>query len=277
MPPTPRRGRPRAEDDKTSQNTIRALDRAMALLHHLSRSQGLTLTQIAAIADEAPATAYRMLTTLAQHGIVELDEGPQLWHIGPGAFQLGAAFIARTDLGARAEQIMADLLVTVGETVTLAIPQEGEVMILRQAESRQTLRALLPLGLRLPLHACASGKALLAFSPGDSVTKLLERGPLKAFTTATITNPALLRADLSGARKQGHASDDQEYADGLRSVAAPVFGTTGAPVAALAISAPTFRFSPGAFAALGQHAQAAAARLSQGIGGNQPEGAVSPD
>ena len=250
----PRRGRPPASDDKTAQNTIRALDRAMALLHHLARARGLGLSEIARIADEAPATAYRMLTTMAQHRIVELDEGPQLWHIGPAAFQLGAAFAARSDLGALAGPIMADLAQERGETVTLAILQDGGAMILRHCDSEQALRAHLPMGLRLPLHASASGKAFLAFGPAEGLETLLQTS-LKPLTGATITNPALLRADLSGARKLGHASDDQEFMEGLRSDAAPVHGPEGRIVAALALTAPTGRFGPGAVGPLGQAVQ----------------------
>lgn len=263
--PGPRRGRPPATEDKTAQNTIRALDRALALLHHLARARGLGLSDIARIADEAPATVYRMLTTMAQHRIVELEAGPQLWHIGPGAFQLGAAFAARTDLGALAAPVMAELTARLGETVTLAIPQEGAMLILRHADSAQALRAHLPMGMRLPLHASASGKALLAFGPAEILETLLDAS-LKPLTGATITNPALLRADLSGARKQGHASDDQEFIEGLRSVAAPVRGPEGQVIAALAITAPTIRFTPGAFARFGQAAQNAADRLTNALG-----------
>ncbi|MCB1405860.1 MAG: helix-turn-helix domain-containing protein, partial [Rhodobacteraceae bacterium] len=102
MAETPRRGRPRAFHDKTEQNTVRALDRAMSLLHRLAQSDGLTLSELAQAGGESPATVYRVLTTLAQHQMVEMDVHGQVWHVGPGAFRAGAAFLRRTNVVERA-------------------------------------------------------------------------------------------------------------------------------------------------------------------------------
>ena len=90
------RGRPRDWHDKTEQNTIKSLDRAMAVLEYLSRSQGLPLTRIAEDMGQSPATVYRVLVTLEGRGLVEFDSEDQLWNIGPGAFMIGARFLRRT-------------------------------------------------------------------------------------------------------------------------------------------------------------------------------------
>jgi IclR family transcriptional regulator, acetate operon repressor len=277
MPPPPRRGRPRSTEDKSEQNTVRALDRAMAVLEHLAQANGLSLSQIATLSDEAPATVYRVLITLAQRQIVDLDEATQVWHIGPGAFRIGVAFLGRTDLAEAAGPVMAGLAASVGETVTLGIEQGGEVVFIRHLEGDHPVRALLPVGMRAPLYACATGKALLAYIPGDPVSALVEQGPLQSLTASTIVNPALLRADLSAARKRGYSVDDQEFADGMRSVAAPVFGMSGTPVGALGVCGPAFRLGMGDLGELGLKVRSAAAQVSLAIGGAVNEATKSPD
>ena len=96
MTDTPRRGRPRAFHDKTEQNTIRALDRAMALLQHLAGSDGLTQSELAQAQGESPATVYRVLTTLAQHQMVEMDPRAQVCMSARARFARG-----RRSCGAR--------------------------------------------------------------------------------------------------------------------------------------------------------------------------------
>ena len=97
MPTEPRpRGRPRAFHDKTDQNTVQALDRALGLLSTLAAAPGMTLSELAETSGQAVATVYRALVTLQGHAMVELEEPGQVWHIGPGAFRIGSAFLRRT-------------------------------------------------------------------------------------------------------------------------------------------------------------------------------------
>ena len=100
------RGRPRAWDDKTAQNTIKSLDRAMEIFEHLSGAEGKSLTAIATEMGQAPATIYRVLVTLEGRGLVEFDQQEQLWYIGPRAFVIGARFLRRTSLVERARPIL---------------------------------------------------------------------------------------------------------------------------------------------------------------------------
>ena len=109
------RGRPRAFHDKTEQNTIQSLDRAMMILESLATSGGMTLTELSNRLEQSPATAYRVLTTLETRGIVELDGQSQTWHVGAGAFRIGSAFLRRTNLVERARPVMHALMEATGE------------------------------------------------------------------------------------------------------------------------------------------------------------------
>ena len=122
------RGRPRAFHDKTDQNTVQALDRALGLLSTLAAAPGMTLSELAETSGQAVATVYRALVTLQGHAMVELEEPGQVWHIGPGAFRVGSAFLRRTKVIERARAPMEALMRDSGETANLGVEVGDEVL-----------------------------------------------------------------------------------------------------------------------------------------------------
>ncbi|MDE3120681.1 MAG: helix-turn-helix domain-containing protein, partial [Paracoccaceae bacterium] len=138
------RGRPKAFHDKTDQNTVQSLDRAMSLLKRLSESSGLTLSELAAESEQAPATVYRVLVTLQGHGMVEMEEPGQLWHVGAGSFRIGSSFLRRTKLAERARGPMQALMRATGETANLGVESRDEVLFLAQVETHEAIRAFFP-------------------------------------------------------------------------------------------------------------------------------------
>ena len=132
------RGRPRDWTDKTAQNTIKSLDRAMEVFEFLSEHQGKALTTLASETDQSPATVYRILVTLEGRGLVEFDAVEQLWHIGPRAFVIGARFLRRTSLVERARPVMRRLMEQTGETANLGIERGGQVLFVSQVETEAT-------------------------------------------------------------------------------------------------------------------------------------------
>ena len=258
------RGRPRAFDDKTEQNTIKALDRALIVLAELARLEGATLSGLAQSLEESPATVYRVLVTMQAHGIVELEEAGQVWHIGPGAFLIGSTFLRRTSLIERARPILRGLMEQTGETANLGIESEGSVLFVSQVETHAALRAFFPPGTRSPLHASGIGKTLLAWDPAR-LERLLEVG-LSGFTPQTLTDPAALQAELATIRAQGHAVDNEERTEGMRCVAAPIRNTFGEIVAGISVSGPVNRVTPERVPAIAAAVVEAAAAVSAALG-----------
>jgi IclR family transcriptional regulator, acetate operon repressor len=259
------RGRPRAFHDKTDQNTIQSLDRAMVILDRIAASGGMTLSEIATALDQSPATAYRVLTTLAGRAIVEQDPLQQTWHVGAGAFRIGSAFLRRTNLVERARPVMRALMEATGETANLGVEQGDMVLFVSQVETHESIRAFFPPGTRSPMHASGIGKALLAQFPEPRVRAIAARG-LPGFTDRTLTGAEALLADLAAIRARGYSVDDEEKNDGMRCVAAPIFNATGEAVAGISISGPAARVTPARLAALGAEVRRAADTLSGALG-----------
>jgi IclR family transcriptional regulator, acetate operon repressor len=264
------RGRPKAFHDKTDQNTVQALDRGMQILAHIAARPGQTLSEIAEATGEAVATVFRALVTLQAHQLVEAEEPGQFWHIGPGAFRVGSAFLRRTKVVERARQPMDALMRETGETSNLGVEVRDEVVFLAQVETHEAIRAFFPPGTKGPMHSSGIGKALLAWYPEAKVTGIVERQGLQKFTSLTLTSGSALLRDLARTRDRGFSIDDQERAEGMRCVAAPIFNAHGEPVAGLSISGPAFRMGLSDATRFGALVRATADRVTEATGGTQP-------
>lgn len=262
------RGRPRDWDDKTAQNTIKSLDRAMSVFEFLSERQGRSLTNLAKDLKQSPATVYRILVTLEGHGLVEFDKIDQVWEIGPRAFIIGSRFLRRTSLVDRARPILRRLMETTGETANLGIEQNGRVLFVSQVETHASIRAFFPPGTLSRLHASGIGKVLLAQMDAARIDQVLGKRPIERFTEFTLTDHAALQADLALTRNRGYAMDDEERNLGMRCIAAPVIDIHGDAIAGISVSGPTSRVSEDQVPTLSKAVVAAAGDLTAAIGGD---------
>lgn len=237
------RGRPRAFEDKSDQNTIKSLNRSLEVLGELARLEAATLSELSRALDESPATVYRVLITMQAHQMVEFDDAQQVWHIGAGAFLIGSTFLRRTGLIERARPVLRQLMGATGETANLGVERDGDVLFVSQVETHAAIRAFFPPGTRSPLHASGIGKVLLAQAAPDQLERALSR-PLQGYTRRTIVGPDSLLRALSEVRVRGYAVDDEERTEGMRCVAAGIRNAYGETIAGLSVSGPVSRVRP---------------------------------
>ena len=261
------RGRPRGWDDKTAQNTIKSLDRAMEVFEYLSEAQGKTLSALATETGQSPATVYRILVTLQGRGLVEFDAEEQVWHIGPRAFVIGARFLRRTSLVDRARPILRRLMEATGETANLGVEKGGMVLFLNQVETHESIRAFFPPGTLSQMHASGIGKALLAQMDEDRFDRWFQDNPPEQFTEHTLFERDALRDELKAIRDRGYSIDGEEKNIGMRCIAAPVFDMNREAVAGISVSGPTSRVQPDVVDRVSKAVMQAAQDLSKAIGG----------
>ncbi|MGD1883144.1 MAG: HTH-type transcriptional regulator BhcR [Paracoccaceae bacterium] len=260
------RGRPRDWSDKTAQNTIKSLDRAMVVFERLSEIGSATLSELASDMDQAPASIYRVLVTLEGRGLVDFDEAGQTWHVGARAFLIGARFLRRTSLVERARPILRNLMETTGETANLGIERDGRVIFVSQVETHSSIRAFFPPGTAAPLHSSGIGKALLAEMTETARTRVLGPGPFERFTPSTICEPDSLEQDLAAAKERGFSLDAEERNLGMRCIAAPIFDLNGEVVGGISVSGPTSRIEDAVIPRLAEAVRKAARDVSEGMG-----------
>ena len=124
-------------------SVVQSLTRALGLLEVLAEDdEGYRLVDLAQRAGLSPSTTHRLLTTLEQKRFVQFDRENGLWHVGVQCFSVGANFLRRRDFVTQALPFMRHLRDAVGETVNLGVEDQGEVVFLTQAESREMMRAI---------------------------------------------------------------------------------------------------------------------------------------
>ena len=264
------RGRPRAFNGPAETAAVQSLDRALRILAVVAEGNGLSLSEIAGASGIAAATAYRMLTTLEAHAMVEFDKTGQLWCIGVGAYRVGTAFLRGRRLVDRARAVMQELMEKTGETANLGVAEDDCVVFVSQVETHQAIRAFFRPGTRTAFHASGIGKAVLAHLEEDRIAAMVGKTGLEAFTPKTLSSLSALSRDLAEIKARGWAVDDEERNLGMRCVAAAIFNEFGEPVGGVSVSGPTVRVTPERLAEIGPLVRVAADQVTHMIGGAAP-------
>ena len=165
--------------------------------------RGLGISELALRAGLPKSTVSRLVATLVRQRYLERDG--KLIHLGLRLFELGQLAEQPRELRIAALPVMADLRNQTGENVHLAIRDGGEVVCIAVMRGRSAGPSTVRTGGRLPLHATALGKAVLAHDSPSGIDDVLSAG-LAPWTRQTITDPAVLRRQLAGIRRGGLAA-----------------------------------------------------------------------
>ena len=261
------RGRPRSFHGPAENSSVQSLDRALRILAIVADGDGLSLSEVASASSLAASTAYRMLTTLEGHGMVEFDRTDQLWSIGVETYRMGSAFLRRRKLVDRARIVMQELMEKTGETANLGVAEDDCVVFVSQVETHQAIRAFFRPGTRSPFHASGIGKAILAHLPNERIAAIVRKAGLKAYTPKTLADAPALAHDLDQIRMRGFSIDDEERYPGMRCIASAIFNEFGEPVAGVSISGPTVRVTVERLTEIGPLVRGAATEVTRMIGG----------
>jgi DNA-binding IclR family transcriptional regulator len=221
---------------------VQVLDRALAILDALAQlHEDASLAEVAVAVKLHKSSVHRLLMSLERHRLVERDAHSGKFRLGMRLFDLGTQAVARFNVRERARPHLERLMYNSHETVHLCVLDNGEVLYLDKIEPDRTVRLSSTIGHRNGAHCTAVGKAMLAWLSEPEVDAILQQHGMQGCTAKTLTTPAELKADLKLIRERGYAIDDEEHEEGVRCVAAAVKDYSGRPVAAMSVSAPSFR------------------------------------
>jgi IclR family transcriptional regulator, acetate operon repressor len=219
-----------------------AIDRALRVLRELELApDDLGVTALAAASGLSVSTAHRLLRALSSADLVAQDGGTERYHLGPGLIALGRRAAIRLGLD-RWHGALRQLAAETGESASLGTRLGDEVLIADHVPSAQPLRFDAGIGRRVPIHASAMGKMLLAIAD-DPAAEIAALGALRSFTERTFTDPDRLLAELQQIRQRGWSLNDGERDPGVRAVAVAVAADSGGVPAALAVQGPESRLT----------------------------------
>jgi DNA-binding IclR family transcriptional regulator len=187
----------------------------------------------------AKPTAFALLKTLEQGGLVSQDHVTNRYRLGPALLELGNAYLDTHELRARC-LVWADSLATrAGEAVWVGVLSGDHVIVVHHAFRPEGAVQILEVGAALPWHTCALGKAIVAHQPAPDRQRLLA-ADLSVLTGQTVTDPVALAEELARVVATGYATEASEAAIGDAGIAAPVHDRDGV-VGAIGLVGPVER------------------------------------
>lgn len=251
---------------KAGTGGIQSVERAIALLMAFGQGEpDLGVTELSRRMGLHKSTVSRLLATLEQGGLVEQDPRTGRFRLGLGLATLAGLALNQLDVRDVAHPYLTDLARISGETTTLSVLDGREAVNVEEVPGPQPVKHIGWVGKRLPLHATAAGKPLLAHLGAAALEDILSR-PLLRYTPRTLTDVDALRRELERVRRIGYALAEEEYEPGSTAIGAAVRDHRGAVVASITISGPSFRLPSEKLPGLGGLVNRTAARISASLG-----------
>jgi DNA-binding IclR family transcriptional regulator len=205
-----------------------------------SQADPVTLQAIAGAVGIPRSTAYHLLGVMVEEGFVVHLADEHRYGLGVAAFEVGSGYARQEPLQRLARRPLAALVDAVGQSAHLAVLHGRDVLYVLEERAPGRPPLVSDVGVRLPAHLTASGRAVLAALPATQVRALYpDRAAFVDRHGVGPSSPSALRSLLVETRQRGFAMEDGEVTPGFSSVAAVVLDHTGHPVAGVAVTFPS--------------------------------------
>jgi IclR family transcriptional regulator, pca regulon regulatory protein len=191
----------------------------------------LTLSDVADIVGITPAAARRSLLTLKVLGFVTSHDRRFL--LTPRVLRLSEAFLSSVSMQEVMQQFLQAVVDATGDSSSVAVLDGTEILYIASVSAKRSYPLTPTIGTRYPAYCTSLGRAILAFSPPDTVDRVLSSSELTALTEHTETDPARIRARLLEARRAGVAGIEEELTYGVVSMAMPILDRNGVAIASV--------------------------------------------
>lgn len=222
----------------SEENHSNAIERTLSILELVTASQkGLSNADLSRRLEIPKSSASYILRVLEKRGYLSREDNGK-YRIGLKLVSLSSGALTHLDFREIAKPVMTEFLKKSRlPEVHLAVLDNGRAVYVEKIEADNSfIKMDIWIGHRLPIHTTAIGKILVAYLPENEVLKMLELRGMEKKTRKSITNPQNFLHELEKVRKYGYAIDDEENADNVRCVAAPIYDANGKIIASLGTS-----------------------------------------
>jgi IclR family acetate operon transcriptional repressor len=223
---------------------VQSVVNALRVLEAVAAAQPVGVSELARTVGLPKTSVQRAARTLHHAGWIQpLGTEPTRWALTTHMLDLSLHAYGEYQLRDLAHPAMQHIRDHTGETVHLIVMdhEHDDGVVVHRVDSDQSVRAFVKVGSRSPLHATASGKAMLSRMTEREVERILGAG-LPAYTRHTTTDPEALRRELRVFREQGYAVNEGGWRHEVASVSSPIMRADGLPLGAVTISIPFSRF-----------------------------------
>ena len=227
---------------KESGDFIQSLDRGLQVIQAFSQNnKALTISDVSKITCLSRPTARRILLTLEHLGFAEANNG--VFSLTARTLSLGYAYLSSNNKWSIAHSFMRDFVNKTGESCSISILDGTDIIYVARVSTKRIMSINLDVGSKLPAYATSMGHVLLANLPKEALEKYLTNLNPEKFTDKTILDKDHLRITLEDVRKKNWGGVDQQFEEGLRSIAVPLRDANGKVIAAINCSAHAGRIS----------------------------------
>ena len=214
------------------------ISRAVMIMKALAEKPGASFGQVANMTGLPRSTVQRLIRVLNQEGLVTKAFGQQGAYLSTELARLGAK--VKIEPRVLLKPLMEELHEEVGDNIDLTTMENGQVFVIEQIASNETIRVISFVGMQHPIHCTANGKAHLSMLEHAEALRLLGDKP-RACTSRTRTDPKRIMAEIDKAREGMLFLDEEEYSEGACAIAVPL-PRIGHHDLALSVAMPTSRF-----------------------------------
>ena len=231
---------------------VKSAERCLDLLELFARQPDeMSLAEVCERTQWPKSSVLELLRTMRSREFLTSGRDSGSYRLGPRVAAIGAAYVQGTSLAEEGQEVVRVVSRACDETVHLAVLRGRDVLYIAKEEGGGHMRMVSMVGRMIPAHGTGVGKMMLAMLPETALNDLYPPGEdLPRLTAKTLTDREAFMQRLAGIREQGFATDDGESTVGVNCIAAPILDVNADVVAAMSISVPEPRFTPGRVPAL---------------------------
>lgn len=224
-------------------SNMSSVENALMILESFTIDQSeKRVTQLSNDLGIGKSSVSRLLKTLQSRGYVKKNLETQKYSLGTKILTLYSSLMSEMEVVKEAHPILEDLAKETKESVQLAELEGSNVIYMEQIKSSFPIQIFAHIGRINPIHCTSSGKLLLAYQDIETIENILN-SDLKPYTSSTITDKLVLKKELLEIRNLGYCYIENEFIDGIVSIAAPIRDYNKNVIAAVSLVGPIQRIN----------------------------------
>lgn len=225
---------------------------------------GLSIAELTHRLKIPRTSVLRIVSTLESEGVLESDG--KRYSLGNALIRFGVRALENCDARVAAQSFLRQLSLDTRETAHLAILANDKSLIVEVCDSPCPVRVASRPGTLVDLHCSSTGKVFLAHLLSDSLDTFYKDRSISSYTSNTNDTIEKIRLDIGRTLAQGYGYDNEEFSEGIRCLASPVYNAFGHVVAAIGITASSLTFTPEKIEEISMRVLSAAAQTSARMG-----------